>query len=146
MSYADAPATGPCEGRHASPSNPTGASKARAKEPRSETFVFRCTAAEKAALRAKADAAGRPVATLLRDAMTGAQARRPRPVPKADPALLRAVSRIGGNLNQVARWLNTAARSGRMSEIEAVDVAARLVIIERQLDDLLAVEREDRSC
>ena len=54
MSYGCADDTGPCEGRHASPSNPTGAGKAPAKEPLSETFVFRCTASEKALLRAKA--------------------------------------------------------------------------------------------
>ncbi len=58
MSYAGADDTGPCEGRQASPSNPTGAGKTRAKEPLTETFVFRCTAAEKAELRAKAEAAG----------------------------------------------------------------------------------------
>jgi hypothetical protein len=54
MSYAGASDTGPCEGRQASPSNPTGAGKARAKEPLTEAFVFRCTATEKAELRAKA--------------------------------------------------------------------------------------------
>ncbi|SHH67159.1 hypothetical protein SAMN05443551_2828, partial [Marivita hallyeonensis] len=40
MSYGCADDTGPCEGRQASPSNPTGAGKARAKEPLTETFVF----------------------------------------------------------------------------------------------------------
>ena len=63
MSYACAADTGPCEGRHASPSNPTGAGKTRTKEPLTQTFVFRCTAAEKAQLRAKAEAAGLPAAT-----------------------------------------------------------------------------------
>lgn len=53
MLYAGAADTGPCEGRQASPSNPTGAGKAPAKEPLTETFVFRCTASEKAQLRAK---------------------------------------------------------------------------------------------
>ena len=47
MSYAGAADTGPCEGRHASPSNPTGAGKARTKEPLTETFVFRCSAGDK---------------------------------------------------------------------------------------------------
>jgi len=59
MSYAGAIDTGPCEGRQASPSNPTGAGKTRTKEPLIETFVFRCTAAEKAQLRAKAEAVER---------------------------------------------------------------------------------------
>jgi hypothetical protein len=58
MSYAGAVDTGPCEGRHASPSNPTCAGKTRTKVPLTETFVFRCSAAEKARLRATAEAAG----------------------------------------------------------------------------------------
>jgi hypothetical protein len=76
MSYAGASDTGPCEGRHASPSNPTGAGKVRTKEPLTETFVFRCSAAEKAQLRAKADAAGLPAATLLREELGLTEARR----------------------------------------------------------------------
>ena len=69
MSYAGVSDTGPCEGRQASPSNPTGAGKPRTKEPLTETFVFRCSAAEKAQLRAKADAAGLSAATLFREAL-----------------------------------------------------------------------------
>ena len=85
MSYAGAADTGPCEGRHASPSNPTGAGKPRTKEPLTETFVFRCSAAEKAQLRAKADAAGLPAATLLREALAS-----PKPVAASpSPASIR---------------------------------------------------------
>ena len=113
MSYAGASDTGPCEGRQASPSNPTGAGKTRAKEPLTETFVFRCTATEKAELRAKAEAAGLPAATLLREALGLTEARRRKPVPRVDPALVLAVGRIGGNLNQIARWLNRAMLVGR---------------------------------
>ena len=40
MSYAGAADTGPCEGRQASPSNPTGAGKARTKEPLLEWIIF----------------------------------------------------------------------------------------------------------
>ena len=109
MSYAGAADTGPCEGRQASPSNPTGAGKARTKEPLTETFVFRCTAAEKAQLRAKAEAAGLPAATLLREALGLTEARRRKPIPRVDPALVLAVGRIGGNLNQIARWINGAS-------------------------------------
>ena len=108
MSYAGAADTGPCEGRQASPSNPTGAGKARTKEPLAETFVFRCTASEKAQLRAKAEAAGLPAATLLREALGLTEARRRKPIPRVDPGLVLAVGRIGGNLNQIARWLNRA--------------------------------------
>ena len=71
MSYAGAADTGPCEGRHASPSNPTGAGKIRTKEPLTETFVFRCSAAEKAQLRAKAEAAGLPICTSPRARLLG---------------------------------------------------------------------------
>lgn len=146
MSYAGASDTGPCEGWQASPSNPTGTGKARAKEPRTETFVFRCTAQEKAALRAKAEAAGLPSAELLREALWGAQARRRKPVPRVDPGLVLAVSRYGGNLNQIARWINTATRAGRTSEIEALRVAAALVGIERRLAEIVAQHRRPAGC
>ena len=142
MSYADAADTGPCEGRQASPSNPTGVGKPRAKEPLTETFVFRCTAAEKAELRAKAEAAGLPAATLLREALGLTEARRRKPVPRVDPALVLAVGRIGGNLNQIARWLNRAMLVGR-TDLDSLAVARRLLVIERQLAQLL---EEARRC
>ena len=138
MSYAGAADTGPCEGRQASPSNPTGAGK----EPLTETFVFRCTASEKAQLRAKADAAGVPASTLLREALSLTEARRRKPVPRVDPALVLAVGRIGGNLNQIARWLNHAMKVGR-TNLDTLTVARRLVVIERQLAALLD---EARRC
>ena len=85
MSYGCADDTGPCEGRDASPSNPTGAGKAPAKEPQSETFVFRCTAFEKAQLRAEAEAAGLPASTLLREALGLTEARRRKPIARVYP-------------------------------------------------------------
>ncbi|WP_368185870.1 plasmid mobilization relaxosome protein MobC [Aestuariibius sp. HNIBRBA575] len=140
MSYAGAADTGPCEGRHASPSNPTGAGKARTKEPLTETFVFRCSAAEKAQLRAKAEAAGLPAATLLREALGLTEARRRKPIPRVDPALVLAVGRIGGNLNQIARWLNRAMLAGRV-DLDALTVARRLLTIERQLAQIVEAAR-----
>lgn len=140
MSYAGAADTGPCEGRQASPSNPTGAGKAPAKEPLSETFVFRCTASEKAQLRAKAEAAGLPAATLLREALGLTEARRRKPIPRIDPALVLAVGRIGGNLNQIARWLNRAMLAGR-TDLNALTVARRLLTIERQLAQIVEAAR-----
>lgn len=142
MPYAGADDTGPCEGWHASPSNPTGAGKPRASEPLTETFVFRCTATEKAELRAKAEAAGLPAATLLREALGLTEARRRKPVPRVDPALVLAVGRIGGNLNQIARWLNRSAKAGR-TDLDTLAIARRLVGIERQLAGLL---EEARRC
>ena len=140
MSYAGASDTGPCEGRQASPSNPSGAGKARAKEPLTETFVFRCTAAEKAHLRTKAEAAGVSAATLLREALGLTEARRRKPVPRVDPALVLAVGRIGGNLNQIARWLNRAMLMGR-TDLDSLAVARRLLVIERQLTQILEKAR-----
>jgi hypothetical protein len=40
-----------------------------------------------------------------------------------------AVGRIGGNLNQIARWLNRAMLAGRV-DLDALTVARRLLIIE----------------
>lgn len=142
VSYAGASDTGPCEGWQASPSNPTGAVVAREKPALSDTFVFRCTAAEKAELRRKAEAAGVPVATLLREALGRTDARRRKPTPRVDPALVLAVGRIGGNLNQIARWLNRAHAAGITPTIDAVEVARRLLSVERQLAQLLAQGRE----
>ena len=141
MSYAGADDTGPCEGRQASPSNPTGAGKPRAKEPLTETFVFRCTATEKAELRAKAEAAGLPAATLLREALGLTEARRRKPMPRVDPALVLAAGRIGGNLNQIARWLNRAMLMGR-TDLDSLTVARRLLVIERQLAQIVEAARQ----
>ena len=142
VSYAGASDTGPCEGWQASPSNPTGAGVAREKPALTDTFVFRCTAAEKAELRQKADAAGVPVATLLREALGRTDARRRKPAPRVDPALVLAVGRIVGNLNQIARWLNRAHAAGLTPTIDAVEVARRLLSVERQLAQLLTQGRE----
>jgi len=140
MSYAGAADTGPCEGRQASPSNPIAAGCARTKEPLTETFVFRCTAAEKAQLRAKAEAAGLPAATLLRESLGLTAARRRKPIPRVDPALVLAVGRIGGNLNQIARWLNRAMRTDR-TDPDALTVAGRLLTIEHQLAQIVEAAR-----
>ena len=133
MSYAGASSTGPCEGRQASPSNPNHGRKHPKKEPLTDTFVFRCTSAEKADLRDKAAQAGVPVAQLLREAMGYVNPRRRKVPPRIDPALVLAVGRVGGNLNQIARWLNRAAKAGHVADIDALKVAAQLIVIERQL-------------
>ena len=140
MSYAGAADTGLCDGRQASPSNPTGAGKPRTKGPLTETFVFRCSATEKAQLRAKAEAAGLPAATLLREALGLTEARRRKPIPRVDPALVLAVGRIGGNLNQIARWLNRAMLAGHV-DLESLTVARRLLTIERQLTQIVEAAR-----
>lgn len=137
LSYGEPSDREPCEGRQASPSNPTKGTQRSPKGELNAVVVFRCTASEKHALTARAARAGLPFATLMREALGLTEARRRRPVPKVDPELVRAVARIGGNLNQIARWLNTAQAQGQLSPIDAITVAARLVAIERALSDTL---------
>ena len=142
VSYADAPAgagdTEPCEGRQASPSNPSGPRRKRGAELLTETIVLRCTSAEKAALHQRAVAAGLPASTLLREALGLAYARRRKPVPRADPALVLAVGRIGGNVNQIASALNRATASGPVTALQVIAVSRHLLAIERQLAKLIA--------
>ncbi|MCI1000683.1 plasmid mobilization relaxosome protein MobC [Ochrobactrum sp. C6C9] len=85
----------------------------------------------------RAAMAGLPFATLLREALGLAETRRRRPVPKVDPELIRAIARIGSNLNQIARWLNTAQRQGNVSAIDAMAVSARLISLDRGLAETL---------
>ena len=87
----------------------------------------RVSAAEFAAWKAKAAAAGVPLSDLLRQAMartrtwTAAAA-------EAERDRTRQVARIGNNLNQIARWANTHA-----DKADAVEVIAHLVAIEREI-------------
>ncbi|PVA05892.1 plasmid mobilization relaxosome protein MobC [Thalassorhabdomicrobium marinisediminis] len=93
-------------------------------------------------MRAKVEAAGLPASTLLREALGLTEARRRKPIPCVDPALVLAVGRIGGNLNQIARWLNHAMKVGRIDR-DTLSVARHLLVIERQLAQLL---EEARRC
>jgi hypothetical protein len=51
----------------------------------------------------------------------------------ADPQLLAGLGRIGGNLNQIARQVNTVE-----SDIEKIRAFAELAIIREQLQKVLA--------
>ncbi|MYI69217.1 MAG: plasmid mobilization relaxosome protein MobC [Boseongicola sp. SB0673_bin_14] len=93
-------------------------------------------------MRAKAEAAGLPAATLLREALGLTEARRRKPVPRVDPAQVLAVGRIDGNLNKIARWLNRAMLVGR-TDLDSLTVARRQLVIERQLAQLI---EEARRC
>ncbi len=128
---------GTCEGRRASPSNPNQAQEPCASGGLSETVIFRCTVTEKTELVAKANAAGLPNATLMREALGLTQAKRRKPLPRVDPKLIFAIARVGGNLNQVSRWINNAVKSGHTSSLDAIKVASQLVIIERQLATII---------
>jgi hypothetical protein len=143
--------TEPGEGRRASPSNPKtprcGGPSGDGEGGRAglgASVIFRCTAAEKALLLGRAEAAGVSLSVLMREALGLVETRRRRPVPKADPALLRELGRMGGNLNQVARWLNAASAAGSCRDIDALVVATKLVAIERALGALASPVRPDQ--
>jgi len=57
-----------------------------------------------------------------------------KPVPKVDPALLVALSKIGGNLNQIARHLNM---DRTLSAQEKVKALLELTSIEQSLGELV---------
>jgi hypothetical protein len=106
--------------------------------------VFRCTPAEKATLLERADHAGVSLSLLMRETLGLVEARRLRPAPKADPALLRDIGRIGGELHQIARWLDTASGDGQRKDIDALVVAAKLVAIERALWSITLASAAER--
>ena len=87
----------------------------------------RASAAEFAAWKAKAAAAGVPLSELLRQAMARTRTWTARAV-AVERERTRQVARIGNNLNQIARWANTHAETA-----EAVEVIAHLVAIEREI-------------
>ena len=128
---------GPCEGRQASPSNPNQPAGRAVAEGKREAVFFYCTPAEKALIRQSAKDQSVSMSALLRQLATGSAPKRRRKLPRVDPALVLAVSRYGGNLNQVSRWLNIAVRSGHASQIETLRVAAALVGIERRLAEII---------
>lgn len=70
-------------------------------------------------LKKQADMAGMKVDPFIRNLVTGVQLR-PRP-PDAYAALLRELSAIGNNVNQIAYWANAR---GSISEADIHDAAA----------------------
>ena len=137
LSYAGAADRSTCEGWQASPSNPTKKQQHSPKGELDAVVVFRCTSAEKQLLIEKAKRAGLPFAQLMREALGLADSRRRKPVPRVDPELIRSISRIGSNVNQIAHWLNAANATGKPSNIDVLLLASQLVAIERSLKELI---------
>ena len=96
--------------------------------------TVRLTPEESADWRAKATAAGVPLSALIRRAMARTRTWTV-PAAQVERERTRQVSRIGNNLNQIARWANT-----HKGAAEAVEIVARLVAIERALRALAPVE------
>jgi len=92
------------------------------------------TPAERLAWKAAAATAGLTVADLIRQRMDtkpeGRAPKKTRAARRADPELIRAIGRVGNNMNQIAKWCNTYAESR-----DAVQVLAALVSIEQMLKD-----------
>lgn len=121
----------PCEGRQASPSNPSKVGGFEA------TVVFRCTALEKTTLQEQAARSRTSLSMLVREAVGLAKTpRRLRPMPKADPELLRSVGRLCGDLGTIARRLQPSPDGGP-SSLEAMLIVTELVAIERTLSELI---------
>ena len=101
--------------------------------------AVRLTPEESADWRAKAKAAGVPLSALIRRAMAHTRTWTA-PAAEVERERTRQVSRIGNNLNQIARWANT-----HRSAIEAVEVISHLVAIKRALAALARFESPDRG-
>ncbi len=131
--------TAPLRKQHADggrrPPNPRdGAPEA---ERRTVMIAARVTRAEHAAWQEKAAAAGVSPSALLREAMARTRVWTA-PALAVERERTRQVARVGNNLNQLARWANTHA-----SEVEAVEVVAQLVSVERALLALARLGGED---
>jgi len=75
------------------------------------------------------------LAEWVRETCLGSElSKKVKPVPKVDPALLVALSKIGGNLNQIARHLNM---DRTLSAQEKVKVLLELSSIEQSLGELV---------
>ncbi len=104
---------------------------------RPATVSARVSADELADWRAKAAAAGVPLSALVRQAM-GRTRTWTAPAAEVERERTKQIVRIGNNLNQIARWANT-----HKAAIEAVEVIAHLIAIERALRALAHVRYPD---
>ena len=87
-----------------------------------KSILLRLTAEEYAHLKATADAAGLKLEPMLRQLILGVELR-PRP-PDEYTALLRELSAIGNNVNQIAYWAN-ARKYVSNSEIQEAAALVR---------------------
>lgn len=99
---------------------------------RQKEIKVRLTEAEHQALLERMT--GGELATWMRNTCLEEKPNKKRNYKVADPQLLAALGRIGGNLNQIARQANTVG-----SEIEKIRVFAQLAVIREQLQGILEV-------
>ena len=99
--------------------------------------AVRLTPDESADWWANAKAAGVPLSALVRRAMARTRTWTV-PAAEVERERTRQVSRIGNNLNQIARWANT-----HKGAVEAVEVIGHLIAIKREVASLTLTERTD---
>ena len=102
---------------------------------RNKEIKVRLTEAEHQALLERMT--GGELATWVRNTCLEEKPNKKRNYKVADPQLLAGLGRIGGNLNQIARQVNTVE-----SDIEKIKAFAQLAMIREQLQEVL--ENYDR--
>ena len=104
-------------------------------QPLDRMITLRVDAATRDEWQARSKADGLPLGDWLRVQVSSGTGRhstpRRKPPPLADPALLAAIGRIGGNLNQIARAANRQQWPGE------IELLRRLIDIERALGNLV---------
>jgi len=103
-------------------------------ETRNTAIRVRLTEREKEEIARKAHEYGISMSRFVREAALGNVLERV--VYLVDPALLSAISRIGNNVNQIARRLNALHLAGRLTRIEMLDCFDVLESIEKSLRKL----------
>lgn len=119
---------------------------------REETVKIRMTEAEKNRLKETARREHTTLARLIRQAVLAeaeklAQNDRPRTVHQivvhaADPALVREIARIGNNINQIARTLNTLNKQDALTRSAVLESLTTLKTISDHLKDLVTRHAE----
>jgi hypothetical protein len=100
-----------------------------------ERLAFRVSGEEHAALVAKAQQAGLPVSEYLRECIVG---NRTQVIERSVVrALLRELSAIGNNINQLARQNHMDHREGRISDDSHLAQLTSLISMQRMLDEVL---------
>lgn len=100
------------------------------KQHRTKQIIIRLTEQEHQQLLAKKE--GARLATWIREHCLASQTKKRKAVKTADPKLLAQLGKIGGNLNQIAKQVNTVD-----SDLEKIRAFGLLAQIQSQLDELL---------
>lgn len=98
------------------------------KELRTKSIKIRLTETELAQLKERQ--VGGELATWMREVCLGEKKRKM--IKTADPELLRQLAKIGGNLNQIAKHMNTFS-----DQVEQIKIYGLLAEIQNQLYELL---------